>query len=591
MRLPQGIQNLVVQGDTLGQATPSMAGGGGIRVQAQGMMDMGMGGNSQFVPLLYLDPLFDPILVVFPQDNIRELNRRERHYYKYQPYVRGSIDFHTETPLSDFDLRCPRHPEAQAYFNAFKRRTNLFDHIINVTRDYWLLGEGFLYGNWDDTTNEFSSFVQFPPEEVEIHSAYVSPERVYVLRPNRELDKLQTSANPADRMLQELMQTYSPGYAQALRENKPFILDSNRLVVLQRTMSGYSNRGVSPLMAALKDLLYEDYLNLFRMVFIQRHSFPLKIFKIGSVERGFIPPARFYTEFRRLLSQAANDPNFNIVTHPFVNVEVITGHDKILPLQPMYDLVKSRILTALFVSEAVISGEKTPFASGITFMRGLMQKYLTYRNNLGNELNRKVFSNLSRMRGFYYPTPAEVAHRVVTRREDNLVVPDISWQKANLLGNQQIMQMLLTLREKKDAPLKYVMEMFGFDFDDALAQMEREEGTRADPVYQEVRRRLATGDKKSVISDMGRRLLMGEKIADALRENMGDEIKTPEERGAEKAKEEFKPPEVAGEKPGIEPPAAFRPPEATTKPAAPGEGAGEATPRPEGETTPGAEAV
>ena len=58
-------------------------------------------------PLLYLDPLFDQILIMFPQDNLRELYRRLRHYYKYDPYVRTIIDYHTETPISDFELRCP----------------------------------------------------------------------------------------------------------------------------------------------------------------------------------------------------------------------------------------------------------------------------------------------------------------------------------------------------------------------------------------------------------------------------------------------------------------------------------------------------
>jgi hypothetical protein len=312
-----------------------------------------------------------------------------------------------------------------------------------------------------------------------------------------------------------------------------------------------------------------------------------------SIERGFIPPARFYHEFRRLLNQAANDPNFSIVTHPFITTEIVTGHDKTIALQPLYDLVKSRVLTAMFVSEAVISGEKTPFASGITFMRGLMQKYLTFRNNLSNELNRKVFINLSRMRRFYYPTTAEVDHRVITRRADRLVVPEIGWQKANLMGNQQIMQMLVQLRKDGDAPLKPVLEMFGFDFDDMMEQMKREEGTYADPVLRDVRKKYATGDKKSAINDIGKRLMLGERVADTLRENLGGEVQTPDEAAARKKNEEFNPPEVEGPRGEVEPPMAFRPPEATTKPPMAAEGPGEAQPRPSGEggTTPTQEGI
>jgi hypothetical protein len=550
-----------------------------------------LGGNTQQVPLQYVDPLFDPILMVFPQDNIRELNRRLRHYYKYEPYIRSTIDFHTETPISDFELVCPGNTEAQEYFNDFKDRVNLLDHLINICRDYWLLGEGFLYGNWDENEMEFSGFVQLPPEEVEVKSAYIMPERVHVLRPNKELQRLQHSNNPSDVRLNELMSEHSPLYAQALQEGKPFVLDSNRLIVLQRSMAGYSNRGISPVMAVLKDLLYEDYLILYRMIFIQRHSFPLKIFKLGSAEKGFIPPPRWYADFRRLLAQAANDANFNIVTHPLVQTEVITGYDKILPLDKQFEMVKSRIFAGLFVSDAIISGEKTPFASGITFMKGLMHRYLTFRNNLTNELKRKVFANLSRMREFYTPSEADVNHRIKTSKGRRLVIPEVYWQKANLLSNQAIMQMLITLREKKEVPMKYVAEMFGFDYNDMMHQLKNEMGTPADPVWQDLRKKVAT-DSKFKLHELGRRVLLGDDVVQALKDMEKAGIKTDTEAAADKEREEdfpLPPAPSAGLGP-MEPEMPSRPVEAPMEiptPGVPGEGRpkpGEAT-----ETAPAAE--
>jgi hypothetical protein len=912
-----------------------------LRIQAggDGFGDFSsLGGNTQQIPLQYVDPLFDPILMVFPQDNIRELNRRLRHYYKYDPHIRPTIDFHTETPISDFDLVCPANAEVQEYFNDFKDRVNLLDHIINICRDYWLLGEGFLYGNWDEHEMEFSGFVQLPPEEVEVKSAYILPQRVYVLRPNKELQRLQMSSNPSDQQLNELMSQHSPLYADALRQGRPFVLDSNRLIVLQRSMAGYSNRGISPVMAALKDLLYQDYLILYRMVFIQRHASPLKIFKLGcfsddtdlltidgfknvteltdddmfatlnpeteqieyhratkmhvydyegdmvhfktqhcdlmvtpnhrmwtkhygtaplyrgkkkndwhfreakdvktghafrstaqwtgvistdsirvgehdiamddflqlagffvsegsttlkqdgsawftihqsqqstvfndqmsalikrmdipfrryerattnpaltavetkmyaytlcrkafveyfraqfgeksftkkvpawikmlpprelkifleaailgdgsdsvehgvrrlkyhtssrqladdiqeislklgyastvmlrpmarlykhqaylininipdgrkrlmgrtphiyskscirsvpykgkvycptvpphhlvfarrngrvvvtgqSAEKGFIPPPRWYSDFRRLLAQAANDPNFNIVTHPLVQTEIVTGHDKILPLEKQFDEVRKRIFAALFVSDAIISGEKTPFASGITFMKGLMHRYLTFRNNLTNELKRKVFANISRMREFYTPSEADVNHRVRTSKNRRLIVPDVYWQKANLLSNQAIMQMLLTLREKKEVPMKYVAEMFGFNYDDMMHQLKAEMGTVSDPLWQELRKKAVT-DPKFKLHELGRRVLLGEDVVTALKEQEKDKIKTDSEAAQEKergkeAGEEFPVPHVPSPGGHLESEAPRRPieiPTETPQPAALGE--------------------
>jgi hypothetical protein len=529
----------------------------------------------------------DPVLIMFPQDNIREQDRRLRHYYKYDPQIRTIMDLHTETPISDFELRCPGNREAQNYFNDFKDRVNLVDHIINLCRDYWLLGEGFLYGNWDDNNVEFSGFVQLPPEDIEVHSAYILPNRVYVLRPNKNLSQLTVSRNPAEQKLMNAINDVSPLYARALRENKPFILDPNRLVVMQRSMAGYSNRGISPVMAAVKDLLFQDYLIMYRMVFIQRHSFPLKIFKLGDPTRGYVPPATWYENFRQLLARAKNDPDFNIITHSFVQTEVITGHDKFLPLIQYFDSVKARIFMALFVSDAIITGEKTPYASGVTFMKGLMNRYLTFRNNLANELGRKVFANLSRMRGFYTPTQAEVSHRIKTRREERLVLPKIHWEKANLLSNQAIQQFMINLRDKKEIPMKYVCEVFGWDFDDMLQQMRDEEATRADPVWQKMREKLLT-DPKAKLNDLAKKVLLGEDLVEAYKAQLKDKIKTDEEAEQEKTeKDEFSVPEVAGPSGKATPELSRTVPEMPIKPSAPAEVGAlpEARPRP-GEAAP-----
>lgn len=469
------------------------------------------------VPLLYLDPLFDQILMIFPQDNLRELYRRLRHYYKYEPNIRNIIDLHTESPLSDFELRCPEHPEAQDYYNDFKDRKRLVNVCINLMRDYWMLGEAFYYGNWDAENQEFSDFVQLPPEEVEVHSAYVSSDRVYLLRPNREINTLMRSANMADRLVAEAIRKHTPKQAQQMLKNKPTVLDTNRLVVMQREISGYSNRGVSPLLSVVKDLMFQDFLNLFRSVFIQRHSYPLRVFKIGSEAKGFLPDRRMLNEFRQELIKAANDQNYNIVTHPFVNIDSWTGHDKILPLIPYYDLVKQRIFTGLFVSESIVSGEKTPYASGVNFMRGLMNRYLTNRVNLENELKRKIFLPLALKRGY-------------KDSKGRPILPEFFWTKANLLSSQSIQQFLINLREKGEIPFRFIAEMFGYKLSDIEHQFKAEAGTRTDPLWRKI--------VDSIVMkypDIQEAYLQGKDITDAIKEKVRQEVrgKKPREEAPE----------------------------------------------------------
>lgn len=497
---------------------------------------MGGDASDMRLPLMYLDPMMDQVLTMFPQDNLRELYRRLRHYYTYDPVVRASCDFHTETPLSDFFCSAPASKDAEIYYNDFKDRKNLFNLFINITRDYNVLGEGFAYGNWDRENQEYSEFIQLPPEEVEVRTSYISTQRVYLLRPNREIMKTMRSINLADRAITNAIKSNNPSWAQAAMSNKAFMMDPNRLFILQREKSAYHPRGVSPLLAVVKDLMFQDFLNLFRTVFIQRHSFPLRIFKLGSEAKGFIPNRKMMHDFQVQLAKSISDPNYNLITHPFVTVESHTGHDKILPLIPYYDHVKSRIMNGLGVSEAIISGEKTPYAAGITFMRGLMNKYITFRNNLQNEAMKKIWIPLARKRGFYQPTEAEVKHKIkVSRTDKQLILPKMMWEKANLLSHQAIQQMLISMQEKGNLPAEYVYEMFGFEAEDVLYRFQREQGTRSDPIWQKVREDLATKDEEVALA-----ILEGKDIQTILKEKIA-RGKAAEEGEAPKDKAKPKP--------------------------------------------------
>ena len=104
------------------------------------MMDGGMGmmGNPNSsinrVPMMYVDPLMDPVLMMFPRENDTQLNARLRHYYTYNPLVHSVIDLHSSYALSDFELRCD-DKEIEQYYNDIKDRLDILTMMINLNRD------------------------------------------------------------------------------------------------------------------------------------------------------------------------------------------------------------------------------------------------------------------------------------------------------------------------------------------------------------------------------------------------------------------------------------------------------------------------
>ena len=77
---------------------------GAFKKKADLSVDMAMEGNR--VPLYWQDPLYDSQLIMFPEYNLPEANKRYRHYYKFNPILSSCVDAHATFPLSDFQILC-----------------------------------------------------------------------------------------------------------------------------------------------------------------------------------------------------------------------------------------------------------------------------------------------------------------------------------------------------------------------------------------------------------------------------------------------------------------------------------------------------
>ena len=228
-----------------------------------GMGFMNDGGGSSRVPIMYVDPMFDPILLMFPKENLKELNRRLRHYYSFHPIVRNLISLHSTFPFGDMEVRC-EDKELEPYWQDLSERLNLMQMIVQMSRDYELLGESFHVGNWDDTTMEWEAFHQYPPENIEVHKVYAGSGVAYFLKPDEELRKMLNSSKEIDRAVVEML----PGdFKERVAAGKPIHLDNSRVIHYANKSAGYLTRGESPLKAALKYLLAEDKLYMLMLCF------------------------------------------------------------------------------------------------------------------------------------------------------------------------------------------------------------------------------------------------------------------------------------------------------------------------------------
>ena len=459
------------------------------------MMDGGMGmmGNPSSsinrVPMMYVDPLMDPVLMMFPRENDAQLNSRLRHYYTYNPLVHSVIDLHSSYALSDFELRCD-DKEIEQYYNDIKDRLDILTMMINLNRDFWLLGNAYMYGDWDETNAEWVRFNQFPPENIEIHRSYAGGNAVYFLKPDESTKKVLQSSSAAD---QAVSSTIPVEFRNAILTGTPYQLANERVIHFANRPAQYSLQGESILKSCLKDLMYEDKLRLLQFTFADRAMYPIKHWKVGSEAKGWFPDKRQFNETKALIMAGINDPDYNLITHPFVNLEIKDQHGNWQDLKAEFDFAQKRVMIGLFCNDAMLGGEAGPYAKDMINMKVVMHRYLMNRNLLERLIREKVFLPIAREHGLIKRTQAEIQHKLrLSSSYNNFILPKFFYkERVNLLSSQSEQEMLLRLRDKKEIPFELVADMFGWDMDQLKEKFNNEADTVFDPIYKAAKDDLA----------------------------------------------------------------------------------------------------
>jgi hypothetical protein len=454
------------------------------------------GSDTVRTPITYVDPLFDPVLTLFPKENIRELNRRLRHYYTYHPIVRNVINTHVEFSLCDFELSCSDSKIAKIY-NDMKEELGLTELLMQAGRDYFLLGEAYLYGQWSNEDMAWTSFLQYPPENIEIFKTYAGTGVLYMLKPDDDLRKVLSGSSAQSKAI---AQSVPADFRESVLSGKPYLLSNSNMIHFANRPAAYVPRGTSIVTSVLKYLLMEDKLLLLLLTNIDRNMTPIKLWKLGDQAKGLMPTKRQINDFRTLLLQAQSDPDFNIVTHPFVSADFVTPVGKLEGLMPYFEFIYKRILIGLFASDEFLKGSTSPYATASVSARLVMQRYLAFRTRVENIVRQRIFKPIAYARNF------------IDKETGDLMLPVLKWKSRNLLNEASERDLMMRLRDKGEIPFKVIADIFGLDVNFIKEELEKEQATVLDPIWRDALK------EKSKDKGISREFVKGTKIPKAMEE-------------------------------------------------------------------------
>ena len=92
----------------------------------------------------------------------------------------------------------------------------------------------------------------------------------------------------------------------------------------------------------LRLYMYEDKLREAQITIADNFIYPLKIFKLGDPNIGWVPNETHQIALGQMLQQANFDPNFSLIYHYGLQVDYVTVSDKLMNLNSEWDEITKR---------------------------------------------------------------------------------------------------------------------------------------------------------------------------------------------------------------------------------------------------------
>jgi hypothetical protein len=391
----------------------------------------GLSGQSVAQSPLYYDYRWStPDKFYFPRNRV-VANSIWREIYKRDAAVATATDMYAEMPWSEFDLMGIDDKHVKHVYEDMFSELNIVSKLPMFTKDFLITGELILHNVFDSVKGIWNRTIPHNPDFIKAEGVGLALDQPLLwLLPTPEIKRLINSTDPRVRRLQKVLPRE---LINAFRNNKEVALDALNTTFIPRLNSSTDLRGTSLYTRLFRIIMYEDFIVNASLAVAQRNAAPLRIFKLGDPNSGWLPDEEDEAAFAEMLSMAESDPLAAIIMHHNVTAELVGVSDRVLLISREWDFIERVKLLGLGVAKSFLVGE-TSFASSVAGLQTLMQRLHALRLKFEYTwILQKVCKPISQIHEFYRRTPAELDHRIRVKRpldQEELIIPKIKWKKS-----------------------------------------------------------------------------------------------------------------------------------------------------------------
>jgi len=430
---------------------------------AEKMIKRAQSAQTILSPLKRFSPFNTTLERDIPDDLVLR-NKLRRYFYHNDPIVGAAIDLHAEFPLSSFEVK---HEDKQVrmLFEEMVDYLNLFDFIVDVALEYWIVGEAFPFGFFDDPHDPtvWAKFILINPDFITVEASPLvsqGEDTIIKFNVNKALKTI-TEKHRNDPAVRKLYDNLPSDFKEYAKANKPITLNQVQISHIKRKGSYFSLRGISLIDRVMKLLMYKEKLRSAQYAIAERHIAPLELYLIGNDNQ---PATQEELEqFSSLVASIGHNPTKAIVYHHALQVQYVGASGQLLPVWQEMDVIDKEIMAGLMISSAFITGEGATFANASVALDVLIQRYLALRDRIARWLTLKVFAPICSLHKIYKPTTAELAHKVRMIGSRSLWLPEVEWEKRTLRDETTKINLLQQMAERGLVPHGAVLKMLGIN--------------------------------------------------------------------------------------------------------------------------------
>lgn len=386
----------------------------------------------------FYDPEVTTTSIYLPRD-LKTKNRWNRWFYAHDELVGTVLELHAELPYSQAEIVLDDFAIKRRFEDCFDD-IKLFSMLTSIDLEYLKIGEIFINTPWDSSKGQWSHIIPLNPDYIDVKfSPFADQEAVIELIPDDELKKIVHSTKPEE---QQLKKKIPQDILRRVLSGKNIVMDSDEVTHIARKLNPYDTRGTSIISRLYRTLMYEDKLREAQITIADNFVYPLKIFKLGDPNKGWIPNQQHQQALAQMLQQATFDPNFSLIYHYGLSVDYVTVADKVMRLEKEWSDINAKKMVALGVSQQFLNGESS-YSSASVGLQMQLARYKAKRDLFEIRwIQDKLFRVMAERNEWYKRDKKEIAGQYrISRNEiekrDRLMIPKLSWHKKLMLRDDQ----------------------------------------------------------------------------------------------------------------------------------------------------------